>query len=224
MQAIFQRSEIKYLISEQQYQKIISVFKDRIHLDKYGRSLICNIYYDTDTYLLIRRSLEKPVYKEKLRIRNYNLSSPYFLELKKKYKSVVYKRRVTFSKDKLNQFLLNKNSNSQIEEEIAYFFKFYEDLKPKMFISYNREAYYGENDLRITFDFDLLYRDYDLDLDKGAYGKKILNDNIILMEIKVNNAFPLWLSKFLSEEKIYSTSFSKYGKAYMLLQKGEMYV
>lgn len=225
MQNIFKRYEIKYLINNEQYQKFLLLIKDKMSLDKFGKSLICNLYFDTDSYLLIRRSIEKPLYKEKMRLRNYNLSNACFLELKKKYKSVVYKRRECFSSlEMANDFIKNKDYHTQIEEEIVYFLNFYQNLQPRMFISYQREAYYGENDLRVTFDFDLLYRTNDLDLSKGAYGNKILDDQQILMEIKVSGAFPLWLSEFLTKEKIYSTSFSKYGRAYMLMKKGEIYV
>lgn len=222
---IFKRYEIKYLLNKDQYLRLITLYKDKIKLDKYGKSLICNIYYDTDSFLLIRSSIEKPIYKEKIRLRTYNLSSPYFLELKKKYDSIVYKRRVDFSSiEEVNDFLINKKANSQIEKEIKYSLNYYQDIKPKMFISYYREAYYGESNLRITFDFDILYRDYDLDFSKGNYGNNILENNQILMEIKIEEAMPLWLCKFLTKEKLYSISFSKYGASYKKIMKGKMYV
>lgn len=222
---IFKRYEIKYLLNKDQYLRLITLYKDKIKLDKYGKSLICNIYYDTDSFLLIRSSIEKPIYKEKLRLRTYNLSSPYFLELKKKYDSIVYKRRVDFSSiEEVNDFLINKKANSQIEKEIKYSLNYYQDIKPKMFISYYREAYYGESNLRITFDFDILYRDYDLDFSKGNYGNNILENDQILMEIKIEEAIPLWLCKFLTKEKLYSISFSKYGDSYKKIMKGKIYV
>lgn len=225
MQTVFKRYESKYLINKEQYMKLLSLIKDKMKQDIYGHSTICNIYYDTDSFLLIRNSLEKPLYKEKLRLRNYNLSNQYFLELKKKYKSVVYKRRIVLDKEEMDDFLCTLNATNQIQKEIAYFYKFYRNIKKKMFISYNREAYYGENELRITFDTNLLYRNYDLNLDNGPYGKEIISKDQILMEIKAINAMPIWLTNFLTYEKIFKTSFSKYGKAYLLMKKGdEIYV
>ena len=68
---VFQRYEMKYIISNTQKQEIITKLTPYMSLDPYGHSTIRNIYFDTDTYLLIRRSIEKPVYKEKIRIRSY---------------------------------------------------------------------------------------------------------------------------------------------------------
>lgn len=225
MQAVFKRYESKYLINKEQYARLLSIIKEKMKPDKYGLSTICNIYYDTDSFLLIRNSIEKPLYKEKLRLRNYNLSNQYFLELKKKYKSVVYKRRIALDKEDMNDFLSNLKPTNQIQREIVYFYEFYENIKEKMFISYKREAYYGENELRITFDTNLLYRNYDLNLEKGPYGKEIIPNDQILMEIKALNAMPLWLTNFLTNERIFKTSFSKYGRAYLSMMKGdEIYV
>ena len=96
-QNVFKRYEIKYLISQEQKRIVLEAMEQKMALDKYGRTTIRNIYFDTDSYRLIRRSIEKPAYKEKLRIRSYCKAQPnstVFVELKKKYKSVVYKRRV----------------------------------------------------------------------------------------------------------------------------------
>ena len=94
----FERRELKYRITDAQRAALEAAFDARMVPDEHGESTICNIYYDTADYRLIRASLEKPAYKEKLRLRSYGVTEPggeVFLELKKKYKGIVYKRRIT---------------------------------------------------------------------------------------------------------------------------------
>ena len=221
-QAIFKRYEMKYMITLEQKEKIVEAMQPYMALDKYGRTTIRNIYYDTDTYRLIRHSIEKPVYKEKLRVRSYSQAteeSPVFVELKKKYQSVVYKRRVSMPQDKAMNWLCGKENggqNVQIEKEIQYFLNYYKDLKPVVFLSYEREAYFAHDgsDFRVTFDDNILCRQEDLSLTSQVCGEPILEEGKVLMEIKTSGGIPLWMTKVLSEEKVYKTSFSKYGTAY----------
>lgn len=218
---VFKRYEIKYLISKKQQGKIKEAMAVYMKEDKYGRSTICNLYFDTPDFLLIRRSMEKPVYKEKLRLRSYGIAdenSATFAEIKKKFNSVVYKRRIELPQKKAMEYLCGKCKveNSQISQEINYFLKFYKNLSPKVFISYEREAFYAKDDydFRLTFDENILWRDYDLSLCKGIYGNRILKKDMVLMEVKTKGAIPLWLTSILNENHIYKTSFSKYGNAY----------
>lgn len=221
---IFKRYEIKYLISDAQKQEILNRMEGRMHGDEWGRSTICNLYLDTPYFLLIRRSLEKPVYKEKLRLRSYGTasdSSTVFLELKKKYRSVVYKRRAAMKESEAQTCLKcgRTDGGTQILREINYAFEFYGALEPRVFISYEREAFFadGDEDFRVTFDSHILWRDYDLSLQKGAYGEKLLPEGQTLMEIKTGGAIPLWFVKELSRIGLQKTSFSKYGNAYTQL-------
>lgn len=219
---VFKRVEKKYLIDEDTYIKLEQKIKDHIVPDEYGQSTICNIYYDTPDKRLIRTSLEKPVYKEKFRVRSYGTAScesTVFVELKKKYKGVVYKRRTGMTLEQSDEFINKQvftNKNHQIQKEINYFLNFYKGIAPAMFISYDRVAYYGKDnpDLRITFDKNIIYREEELSLDKGVWGTHLLNKGERIMEIKIPGAMPLWLSKILNDLKIYPTSFSKYGTAY----------
>lgn len=216
---IFKRYELKYLINDAQYSAVMPAMEDKMCGDEYGKSDICNIYFDTPDHRLIRRSLEKPVYKEKLRLRSYgtpSADSRVFLELKKKYESVVYKRREAMSYSEALGFIKAPVPRSQITKEIAYFMSFYPELTPAVFLSYKREAYYGISDsgLRVTFDNDILWRNTDIVLSAGIYGMPILPDGMRLMEIKTSSAIPLWLAAMLSEQRIRQTSFSKYGRAY----------
>lgn len=220
-QNIFKRYELKYMLTTKQYELLREAMSDYMVSDKYGQSTVCNLYFDTPDYLLIRRSIEKPLYKEKLRVRSYGVATPestVFTELKKKYEKIVYKRRISTTEKEAMEFLMDRKPilEGQIPKEINYALDHYAPLLPKAYISYDREAFYGreDKDFRMTFDRNILWRDYDLSLCKGIYGTKILEDGYVLAEIKVANAIPMWLIKFLSQEKIYKTSFSKYGTAY----------
>ena len=227
-QNIFKRYEIKYIITREQSVQLKKLMTEYMKADKFGKSTICNIYYDTPDYLLVRRSIDKPQYKEKLRVRSYGTAtkdSTVFVELKKKYKSVVYKRRIDMKEKQAERFLCDRTEKpeSQIGKEIDYCFERYQGLQPKVFLSYKRQAFYSKTDdnFRMTFDENILWRDYDLSLCQGIYGTPVLNEDKVLLEVKTAGAIPLWLIHFLSTNKIYKTSFSKYGTAYaQILQKG----
>ncbi len=231
-QNTFKRYELKYLLTSAQKEAVLTAISAHMKLDRYGRTTIRNIYFDTDNFRLIRRSLEKPVYKEKLRLRSYSLAAPdteIFIELKKKYKSVVYKRRLSLPEGQAMSAFLNETPlpiHSQIGDEIEYFRKFYGVLEPKVFLSYEREAFYAldGSDLRITFDDDILYRTTELSLCSEVGGKRVLREGSVLMEIKTSGAIPLWLTNILSANNIHKTSFSKYGTAFadIIKQKGAM--
>lgn len=221
-QEIFKRWEIKYLITLQQKQQLLQAIAPYMTLDRYGRTTIRNLYFDTDNYRLIRRSLEKPVYKEKLRIRSYRQAlpeSPVFVELKKKYNGVVYKRRMEMAEQQAILWLCGagrEETQGQIAREIDYFLQYYNSLGPKVFLSYEREAYYCRSggDFRITFDDNILCRQEDLTLESGIWGTPLLEKDQVLMEVKTSGSIPLWLTKELTRQKIRKTSFSKYGRAY----------
>ncbi len=224
-QTIFKRYELKYLLTNEQKERVLSAMAPYMETDKYGKTTIRNLYFDTDTFLLIRRSIENPVYKEKLRIRSYGKAtdnSTVFVELKKKYKHIVYKRRISLPDNEATAWLSGKRhpeNHTQIADEIDYFMKLYGTLRPTVFLSYDREAYYakGKADFRITFDDNILCRQEDLSLQSDIYGKRILPEGKVLMEIKCSGGIPLWMTDVLSKEKIYKTSFSKYGTAYRTL-------
>lgn len=221
-QTVFKRYEIKYMITAEQKQKIIDAIKPYTNPDKYGRTTIRNLYFDTDTYLLIRRSMEKPTYKEKLRIRSYakaSSDSTVFVELKKKYNHVVYKRRISLAENQAMSWLCQNDDShqqTQISKEIDYVLEHYKALRPTVFLSYEREAFYenGGSDFRVTFDDNLLCRQTDLSLKADLYGTPILQKGMVLMELKCSGGIPLWMTDILSKEKIYKTSFSKYATAY----------
>lgn len=220
-QSIFKRYEIKYMLTRSQFEAMQELLDRYTIADEHGRNTICSLYFDTPDFLLIRRSLEKPMYKEKLRLRSYGVATDdtkVFIELKKKYDGVVYKRRIHMRESDANKFLLDNCNidDSQIAHEIRYCFNRYEGLAPACLLMYSRMAFYGKDnpDFRITFDDNILWRDCDLNLREGIFGEKVLSDDYVLMEVKVADCMPMWLVKFLSENEIYKTSFSKYGTAY----------
>lgn len=228
MQTVFNRVEKKYLLNELEYQLLLKKLKPYIIPDQYSKSVICNLYFDTNNFDLIRRSIEKPIYKEKVRLRSYgipDLDSTVFLEIKKKYKKQVNKRRISLPLKEIYEFLESTKENTQIEKEIAYTLKFYQ-LKPMVYLAYNRLAFCGKNnpDFRITFDSNIRYRKDNLKLELGDKGKTILPDGTYIMEVKANFSYPLWFSALLSELHIYPTTFSKYGKVYGAILKEEVYV
>lgn len=223
-QAVFKRKEIKYLLSEQQYQKLLWLLQDKIVPDDFPTSAISNLYYDTPDFRLIRASLQKPKYKEKLRLRCYKVptaDTQAFLEIKKKAMGVVYKRRESLPYRQAVDFLDRKGpgGDSQIFRELDWMLRFYQNLAPAMFLSYDRLSYKGREDssIRLTFDRNILWRTTALDLAAGTWGESLLQPGERLMEIKISNAMPLWLADALSQCQIYPTSFSKYGKAYETL-------
>ena len=221
-ETIFERHELKYLITARQRQTLEQAMSGYMKPDPYGESTVCNVYYDTPDFRLIRRSLEKPVYKEKLRIRSYGQVSagePVFLELKKKYKSVVYKRRILLPEQAAEAFLNERSplpEDSQIGRELSYFQWFYRDLGPAVYLCYDRVGLFSIDDpgLRITFDKDICWRTEELSLTARPGGQPILGPEQCLMEIKADNAMPLWLTELLNRGGICQTSFSKYGTAY----------
>lgn len=221
-QAVFQRYEIKYMISRKQKEILLQAMEPYMELDQYGHTTIRNIYYDTDTYRLIRRSIEKPAYKEKLRVRCYDQAAPdsmVFVELKKKYHDVVYKRRLSLPETEAIDWLSGNahcRQNTQISSEIDYFMEYYGTLHPVVFLTYEREAFYAKDgsDFRITFDENLLCRRDNLSLEADVWGIPLLDHDSILMEVKCSGGIPLWMVHVLSQEHIYKTSFSKYGTAY----------
>mgnify|MGYP003253127354 CR=1 FL=1 len=228
---IFQRYEKKYILTKVQHEQFLERVKDYIEMDQFGESTICNLYYDTPSYELIRSSIEKPVYKEKLRLRSYGIprkEDETFVEIKKKYDGIVYKRRIELPFEESTKYLdhgISPSKVNQIKKEIDYFVSYYEPVK-KMYIAYDRTAMIGKYDdsIRVTFDRNIRYRMNDLDLGKGDYGTLVLSPETVLMEIKVAGAYPLWMVSILSELQLYPTSFSKYGSCYqreLVKQKDE---
>lgn len=223
---IFNRYEHKYLLTTAELERMLDVIDEHMLMDKYCKNrstyTIANLYYDTSDDHLIRHSLEKPEYKEKLRLRSYGVpdaDSKVFLEIKKKCYKCVNKRRTALKLEEAYRFCetgiapdYKEYMNRQVCMELQYFLKFYE-LKPKVYIAYDRLAFFEKNDpdLRISFDTHIRTRRFDLRLENGDHGELLLPEDMWLMEVKTSRAKPLWLCAVLSELQLKRVSFSKYG-------------
>ena len=221
---IFERHEMKFLLNREQRSRLEEAMAGRTRPDEHGESTICNVYYDTPDFLLIRRSLEKPVYKEKLRMRSYGPAygqDEVFLELKKKYDGIVYKRRIALPLGQAEAFMngSGKLPEGQISREIEWFCRSYPSLQPAVHLSYDRCAWYAveDDDIRLTFDRNIRWQTEDCCLSALPCGDTLLQAEESLLEIKVPNAIPLWLVRVLSEAGIRQCSFSKYGSAYLAM-------
>ena len=210
-------------MDEDQYQALRKRLEGMAEVDQYGETPILNIYFDTPDYRLIRTSLEKPAYKEKLRLRSYGVpqdDTQAFIEIKKKFKGVVYKRRIGMSYEDSLAYLCEGRpvkEPSQISGEIDYFMHYYKGIRPAMAVSYDRIAMSGTTDsnLRITFDRNIRWRVDHMDLKEGNVGRDILEPGQHLMELKIAGAMSTELAEILSELNIYQVSFSKYGRGYV---------
>lgn len=227
----FKRYEKKFLLDKEQYNNLIPKLLEYMNPDEHCTSgknySIYNIYYDTDNNDVIRHSTANPYYKEKLRLRSYNIPSnpndKVFLELKKKINGIVNKRRVVLTLEKATKFLelgekptSNDYLNSQVINEISYYLS-KKNVFPTVYIGYTRKAFFGKDDrdFRLTFDSKILTRRDNLSLEAGYFGENILEENQYLMEVKILGAMPIWFTTLLSELQIYNTHFSKYGNEYM---------
>lgn len=226
---VFNRFEKKYILTQNQYEKLIKILPEYMNSDVYNRDgktyIICNLYLDTENDNLIKTSLDKPVYKEKLRLRSYGktpLEGTVYLEIKKKYKGLVNKRRTAMKLSEAYEYFQsgkipqNPELNSQVMKEIDYACGMYQ-VKPKVFIAYDRYAFFEkeDDDFRLTLDTNIRSRRNELKLEADTEGELLLEKGKWLMEAKANKTFPLWFANFLSQNKIFEASFSKYGTEYI---------
>lgn len=225
-QAVFKRKEVKYLLTEAQLAALRPALETHMEPDAFAHSSISNLYYDTPDFRMLRRSQEKPVYKEKLRLRSYGVpdeETQVFPEIKKKAEGIVYKRRVSMPYGDAIRYLSRRRpcEDGQIFQELDWMLISYGSLAPRIFLSYERDSWKGreEPSLRLTLDREILWCTEALDLRRGAWGEPLLEPNQVLMEVKISNAAPLWLAEALSENGIFPISFSKCGRAFETLCK-----
>ena len=227
----FKRYEKKFILNKEQYNNLMPLVLQYMNPDEHCKSgknySIYNIYYDTKNNDVIRHSISHPYYKEKLRLRSYNIPNKptdrVFLELKKKINGIVSKRRVVLTLEEAYKFLelgekptSNDYVNKQVINEIEYYL-IKNSVHPTVYIGYTRKAFFGkdDSDFRLTFDSKILTRRDVLSLEAGCFGENILEKNQYLMEVKILGAMPIWFTNIISELEIYNTHFSKYGNEYM---------
>ena len=228
MKKVFQRYEKKFLLSTSQQDALLMRIANDIESDVYAKYLVQSLYLDTPSWEVVRNSIEKPLYKEKMRLRCYEREitkeTMVFLELKKKYDGRIYKRRIAFpasellASKSLEALVLKKDS--PIAKELGFYLKTH-PVANKMYISAERKTFVGkrESNLRLTFDEEIKFRTTDLHFTKPHVGAAVLASNEVLLEIKTPFGMPLWLARVLSELKIFPISFSKYGHCYRVLHK-----
>lgn len=220
--AVMKRYELKYHLSKEQLAYFMNEISKYMEVDKYGLTSIASLYYDTPDYRLINKSIEKPKYKEKIRLRSYGIAkatTPTFLEIKRKCEGIVYKRRISLLEDEANSLIKTKEAgnNEQISRELEAFMEQHLNLEPKYLIIYDRLAYFQkDSDLRITIDQNPRYRTTDLNLHTSMEGTSLISEGEAILEVKVQHSVPLWLVEILTKGKIYQTSFSKVGTAHKL--------
>lgn len=228
-QDTFKRYENKYLIDRLTMDRLIGGLQNRMALDTYNKNgqtyAISNLYYDTADSHLIRTSLQKPIYKEKLRLRAYgvpNLTDSVFLEIKKKYRGIVNKRRSALVLADAYALIasgqipvLRPGYNNQVLKEIDYFLESHE-IWPQLYLAYDRLAFFDREDpsVRVSFDTHIRTRRTDLRLEAGDWGEPLLSPEQWLMEVKVAGNLPFWLARLLSDCHVRPVSFSKYGTEY----------
>lgn len=233
LKKVFERKETKYLFTQQQFEGFFEELQHYMSVDEYGLHTIRSLYYDTDTYKFIQHSMDKPKYKEKFRIRSYgtpNANSTIFLEIKKKVKGIVYKRRLPLAyQDYLvwvetGQFP-EELKKTQIGQEIAWLFLKNPDLSPKVLISYDRLSLFCEDDedFRVTFDQNICYQAEDVRV-AASRGDLVAPELGVLMEVKAMGAYPLWFVELLTKYHAQKGSFSKYAQTYQRhLYKEELF-
>ncbi len=228
---IFERVECKYVVKEEKLASLMADLRPLLREDEYPRGHIASLYLDTPDFRIIRASVEKEVYKEKLRLRGYNTPGQddrVFLEIKKKFKGVVYKRRVPMEQSDAMAYIQGKEAplQSQIMREIDYAMQFWGQPRPAVLLGYDREAFFWRDEpgVRLTFDRNLHYRRVDLSLSSPPGGKNIQPPGAVLMEIKTGGGMPCTLSHLLDKHGIYPTKFSKYKTAYFDILKENAHV
>lgn len=226
---VFNRYENKYLMDTEAFHRLYNRLLEHMEADEHNRNqqfyTISNLYYDTDNSSLIRTSLAKPKYREKLRIRSYGVPQPdakVYLELKKKVRGLVNKRRTALMLQEAYAFAGSGIApppapymNGQVINEIEYLLSRYQ-LEPKVYLAYDRIAMFSKEsrDLRITFDTNIRSRRTELQLESGDHGEQLMPPGQWLMEVKAEKTVPIWLARMLSEEGMFRTGFSKYGNEY----------
>ena len=221
---VMKRREFKFILTKEQLAFLKQSLEGHMDVDQYGKTTIFSLYYDTPDFRLIRASIERPAFKEKIRLRSYGLNDnhrPVFLELKRKNQGIVYKRRIVLREEDAVSFLNGDNclEDNQISKEITYFRDYYHKLVPQIMIMYDRTAYADNTDLRLTIDENPRYRTYGLNMNSSSNGMLLLPHGSAILEIKAQEEIPLWLVEILSQGKIYKTTFSKVGEAYKQIKQ-----
>jgi len=233
----FNRFELKYLLTSEQAAHFENKIQGYLHPDTYGRGgkyRLSSLYYDSSKYHFYWEKIEGIKFRRKLRIRHYESSEPLtdqtkvFVEIKQRLDRVTQKRRLRLAYQDALELCSGKSipeillpEERSIAEEIHEMVLRY-NLEPTSVVSYFRKAYLGtdyDEGLRVTFDTDLHYRTHDLDLRSKAKGESLLALHHVIMEIKVNERVPYWLTEFVGESNLKLIRVSKYCQSLEVSEK-----
>ena len=230
LQTKFKRIETKYIVHKETLALLKEEFKAHLVPDDYPTSTITNIYFDSADFQMIRDALARKNERKKIRMRTYtnnpNLNSPAFLEIKSKDEmGIGHKFRLTATAHTILDFVeygirSEQITDEAISEELDNLRLVHNGIAPMMYIYYDRFSMKGIEDpnVRVTIDHNLIYRDENLDFESGKYGQPLLDEDYVIMEVKVPGMCPAWLQNILDKHGLVDQSFSKYGNAYLKSQ------
>lgn len=224
----FNRFELKYVLSlnaaEGFRRELLAFLQPDAHGDAGGSYAVASLYYDSPDYRCYWEKLEGLRFRRKLRIRHYETpaaltpDTPVFVEIKQRINRVTQKRRVLLPYGDARRLCDARElaeyppRDQRVVDEI-YAMLWEYDLRPTSVVSYARRAYIGtEYDvgLRVTFDTNLRCRAQDLQLHDQQVGRLMTSPDQVVMEVKVNERIPYWLTELIARHNFRLTRISKY--------------
>ena len=233
----FNRFELKYLLSLPQAERFKAALRAYLVPDDHGhgngRYALSSLYFDSPDLRCYREKLDGIKFRRKLRIRQYETGealteeSPVFVEVKQRVDRVTQKRRaclpyagaLRLCHDR--QLPSHAPGDDAILDEVLVFLWRY-NLRPASIVRYERQAFTGtEYDLglRVTFDSSLSFQAHPLHLHEPPSGLPMLRTDRVVMEIKVNERIPYWLSGLIAAHNLQMVRFSKYCRSIAAAQK-----
>ncbi len=221
-----QRRELKYLLPWEQYQEVVNYLTAYLTPDEHhdGSYTVTSLYFDTADYKAYRDKIDGQRYRRKLRMRIYgkettSADAPCFVEIKQRLNKTISKRRLLLPYETATALETYENllgdanpGDRAVLEEVIYLRDVFQ-LQPACVVSYQRLAFNGgpyEPDLRVTFDTKLKGRIHELSLSSPAENHYFAPPDWCIMEVKVNERVPYWLTKMIATYGISLRRISKY--------------
>jgi hypothetical protein len=224
----FNRFELKYLLTLQQAERFKADLQAYVVPDEHGhtngRYALSSLYYDSPDLRCYHENERGLKSRRKLRIRHYETGevftdeSPVFIEIKQRYDRITQKRRTLLPYDEAlrlcnDRQLPDQGPGDRAFVEEIYAFLWQCNLRPASIVRYERQAFTGtvyDRGLRVTFDTSLSSQAHQLHLHEQPAGLPMLPASLTVMEIKVNERLPLWLSDMIAAHDLRRVGFSKY--------------
>jgi hypothetical protein len=224
----FNRFELKYLLTLQQAERVKAALRAYLVPDEHGenggRYVVSSLYYDSPGFRCYWEKLDGLRVRRKLRMRWYETGevlteeTPVFLEIKQRVDRVTQKRRTLLPYDQALRLCNDRRlpdpmpDDEAIVEEI-YAFLWQYNLRPASIVRYDRQALIGSDydiGLRVTFDTSLSFQAQPLHLHEGTNGLPMVHPGLVVMEVKVNERLPHWLTDMIADHNLQLARFSKY--------------